>query len=73
METHNNLLEKIGDNIRSFRNIKGMSQQVLGDESNVAKSTIQRIESGKLNPTILMLQKIASTLEIGLDELIKIR
>ena len=73
METHNNLLEKIGDNIRSFRNIKGMSQQVLGDVSNVAKSTIKRIESGKLNPTILMLQKIASTLEIGLDELIKIR
>ncbi len=73
MESHNNLLEKIGDNIRSFRNIKNKSQQILADECNIAKSTIQRIESGKLNPTILMLQKIAITLEIGLDELIKIR
>lgn len=73
METQNNLLEKIGDNIRSFRNIKSKSQQILADECNIAKSTIQRIESGKLNPTILMLQKIAYTLEVDLEELIRIR
>lgn len=70
MKNEKKLLFQIGDNIRKFRNTKGKSQQFLADECNIAKSTIQRIESGKLNPTILMLEKIAKSLEIELNELI---
>ena len=60
----------IGNNVRKLRNLKGVSQQELADYSNVAKSTVQRIENGKLNPSILLLKNISLALEIELSELI---
>jgi putative transcriptional regulator len=61
----------LGNNIRKYRALKSYSQSNLSDDCNIAKSTIQRIESGKLNPTILMLKKIASNLEVEIEDLIK--
>lgn len=42
-----------------------MSQQDLADKINVAKSTIGRIEAGKMSPTTKTLQKIADTLHVS--------
>jgi transcriptional regulator with XRE-family HTH domain len=64
-------LQLIGNNIRTKRIEKGMSQQELADHADIAKSSVQRIENGEMNPTILMLQKISSMLETDLTELIK--
>ncbi len=71
MNSDVDLLKTIGNNIRKFRNEKKFSQQELADITNIAKSTVQRIESGKLNPTIVMLNNISISLDIKLDELIK--
>ena len=61
----------LGNNIRKYRALKSYSQSNLSDDCNIAKSTLQRIENSKLNPTILMLKKIASTLEVEIEDLIK--
>ncbi len=71
MNSDVDLLKTIGNNIRKFRNERKISQQELADVTNIAKSTVQRIESGKLNPTIIMLNNISLSLDIKLDELIK--
>lgn len=63
-------LQLIGNNIRKRRNVKGISQQELADNSDIAKSTIQRIEKGDMNPSILNLIKISLSLEIDLTELV---
>ncbi|TNF48867.1 MAG: XRE family transcriptional regulator [Bacteroidetes bacterium] len=63
-------LKSIGDNIRKLRNERNISQQELADLANIAKSTVQRIEAGKLNPTILVLNRISKVLEVGIMELI---
>ncbi len=65
-------LQLIGNNIRKRRSVKGVSQQELADNSDVAKSTIQRIENGEMNPSVLTLLKICIALEIELPELIKL-
>lgn len=70
MSDENNYLQSIGNNIRKLRNAKNLSQQELADHSNIAKSTIQRIENGTLNPTILILDKICKSLDVSLDELV---
>ena len=70
MKSDEELLKAIGNNIRKFRNERKISQQELADVTNIAKSTVQRIESGKLNPTIVMLNKISISLDIDLIELI---
>lgn len=62
-------LQLIGNNIRKKRNAKGISQQELADHSDIAKSTIQRIEKGEMNPSILTLKSISVALEIELSEL----
>ncbi|MGP8216227.1 MAG: helix-turn-helix domain-containing protein [Bacteroidia bacterium] len=63
-------LQLIGNNIRKRRDEKGISQQELADYSDVAKSTIQRIELGAMNPSILVLKSISIALEVELSELI---
>ena len=49
--------------------MRGVSQQELADNCDVAKSTIQRIEKGGMNPSIITLVKISITLDVELSEL----
>ncbi len=71
MDEKTKFLLLLGDNIRKYRTLKSFSQEELSLRVEVAKSTIQRIESGKLNPTIWALKNIASILEVDIDDLIK--
>lgn len=71
MQRGKEYLQRIGGNIRKRRDEKGMSQQELADNSNIAKSTVQRIEKGELNPTILILQMICDSLEIEISDLLR--
>ena len=64
-------LQLIGNNIRKRRNDKGISQQELADHANIAKSSVQRIEKGTMNPSILTLKNISVALDLDLSELIK--
>lgn len=66
-------LQIIGNNLRKIRTEKAISQQELADNSNIAKSTVQRIENGTLNPTILMLKNISEALGVLLEDLINIK
>ena len=70
MASDQDIIQLIGDNIRLRRNNIGMSQQELADNSDVAKSTIQRIEKGELNPTVVVLLKISNGLNIELTALL---
>ena len=72
MEKEDKYLKGIGRNIREKRELKRFSQQELADHCNIAKSTIQRIEKGTMNPTILMLKNIAEVLTVSIEEIIKV-
>ncbi len=60
----------LGDNIRKVRKEKGWSQRVLAEKIDSDTSYINRIETGKLNPSIAALQRIADVLESTLDQLV---
>ena len=64
-------LKKLGLTIQRIRKEKGITQVELGDSCDSEKSSISRIESGRTNPTILTLRKIAVGLNITVDELLK--
>ncbi len=61
----------LGDNIRKTRKTRGWSQRVLAEKIDSDTSYINRIETGKLNPSITALTKIADALEQTLDQLVK--
>ncbi|TWP28828.1 XRE family transcriptional regulator [Apibacter muscae] len=68
------ILKIIGKRIKQVRESKGFSQlelvgKMLGD---IDPTNISRIESGRTNPTIYTLYRIAEALEVSLEELVSI-
>ncbi|MEQ1624678.1 MAG: helix-turn-helix transcriptional regulator [Sediminibacterium sp.] len=66
------LLKRLGLRIKQLRTEKGLSQLELGDEIDVEKSNVSRMESGKFNTKILTLYKVAKALDLSLPELLDI-
>ncbi|WP_438710740.1 helix-turn-helix domain-containing protein [Aquimarina muelleri] len=68
------LLKKVGKRIQELRVSKGYSQvDLVGKiEGKIDTTNISRIESGRTNPTIYTLFRIAEALEVSVSELTKI-
>lgn len=56
--------ETIGERIKAFRLVRGMTQKELGTRMGVDQSTVRKYESGKLNPKIETVKKIADALGV---------
>ncbi|MCF6278836.1 MAG: helix-turn-helix domain-containing protein [Flavobacteriaceae bacterium] len=62
-------IKKIGHQIKNFRKLQGMTQFDLAIKSEMEENALQRIETGRTNPTIKTLLKITEALDIELFEL----
>ena len=63
---------KIGKFIAQCRKNKNMTQAELAEKLNVSQQMIGQWETGKSNPKIETLRRIADTLEIGLWEIVEL-
>ena len=63
-------LKKLGEKIRKIRMDKGLSQTQLGYLVNKDQQSIQRLESGRMNPSYFYLLEISIGLKVELKELI---
>ena len=63
--------KKLGQNIKRIREQKGMTQGDICRSLNLDRGYISSIESGKRNPTLSTLKKLADALKISVDELLK--
>lgn len=68
------LLKNVGKKIQEIRVKKGLTQvDLVGRiEGEIDTTNISRIESGRTNPTVFTLYRIAVALEISLKELLNI-
>jgi transcriptional regulator with XRE-family HTH domain len=57
--------------LKCARESRGMSQSELAKRSGVSRAMINHLESGKRNPTIIVLHALAGALGANLSELIK--
>ncbi|MGN1148269.1 MAG: helix-turn-helix domain-containing protein [Lachnospiraceae bacterium] len=64
------LSHNIGVNLNRIRRSKGMSLDVVAEQTGVSKSMLAQIEKGDSNPSIGTLGKIISGLRISFDDLI---
>src|SRR5829696_7483596 len=53
-----------GEQVRSLREEKGMSQRQLAEASGVSKKTLANVEVGKVHPLPSTARKIAAALEV---------
>ncbi len=69
MSKHESALTR---NMKKYRSKLGISQDTLSKRADLAFHTIAKIEAGSTpNPTIETVQRIATALEVSLDDLMK--
>ena len=60
----------IGNNIKKYRKIKGLTQIQLAEKINKSESIIRKYEANNVKPNIEMLNKISDALNVSVSELI---
>jgi transcriptional regulator with XRE-family HTH domain len=63
--------QKIGKRIAHLRNLKGISQEALGYESEIHRTYIASVESGKRNISAEALEKVIKGLKTTFSEFFK--
>ena len=62
--------DNLAKSIRQLRELRGFTQNRLAQLSGVPRPTISTLESGSANPTLAVLTKVASALQVSIEELI---
>lgn len=62
---------RLGQNLKQIRTKKKMSQGDVARALEVHRAYISGIESGKRNPTLATIQKLADALGVSANELLK--
>lgn len=68
--TRDKLKKELGKRIVELREQKGWSQSDLARGCNKDRQAIEKLENGKVNPTLYTLLEIANALEISLSKLV---
>ena len=63
--------KKLGQNMKKIRLAKQMSQGDICRKLGLGRSYISNVESGKNNPTLSTITKLAKALGVRIEELIK--
>ena len=63
------IFKQVGKKVQKIRTLKGLSQvDLVGKmEGNIDTTNISRIESGRTNPTLLTLYRLAQALEVPIS------
>ncbi len=70
--TKDELKQKVGQRIVELRIKKGWSQSDLARACNKDRQAMEKLENGKVNPTIYSLLEISKALNISLKNLLDI-
>ena len=62
MQEHNHARQEIASQLRQVRKEQGMTQERLAEKDGTRKSNISRLESGRYNPSLDFLEKVAGGL-----------
>ncbi len=62
---------RVGNRIRELRLAKGWSQQMLADHAQIERAHITRLEEGKKEAGLRVLERIADALEVGIEDLVR--
>jgi len=63
-------LRRLGDRVTERRGDEGLTQQEVGDRAGVSIRAFQSIEWGKVNPSYLVLLRVARAIGVSLQDLI---
>jgi len=64
---------RVGLNVQQLRRARGLSQEELAHRSDIHQTYLSGVETGRRNPSIQVLQRIATALEGDIEDLTKRR
>jgi transcriptional regulator with XRE-family HTH domain len=62
---------RVGRKIKELRQEKGWSQQLLADHAELERAHLSRLEEGKREPGLRVLERIARALEVEIEDLVR--
>jgi transcriptional regulator with XRE-family HTH domain len=62
---------RVGLNVRKFRAARDLSQEELAFECGLHRTYISGVERGVRNPTVVVLEKIATALKVAASRLLE--
>jgi transcriptional regulator with XRE-family HTH domain len=65
------VLAHVGNNVRRFRQERGLSQTALADLSGISRRMIVGIESGEANISLSSLDRLAAALGVSFSEVVR--
>ncbi len=66
----NELGERLGRNVKQLRETRGFTQEQIAKLAEVPRATWANLESGAANPTVSVLHRVATALQVTIEELL---
>jgi transcriptional regulator with XRE-family HTH domain len=67
------LQDRVGLNVQDLRRAKRLSQEELADRSKIHQTYLSGVETGKRNPSLLVLERIAIAPGVDPEDLVRRR
>lgn len=64
-------LTSLANNVKKHRKQAGLSQEELAFQCDIDRTYISKVERGVANPSFLILARIAETLNVRIEDLVK--
>jgi transcriptional regulator with XRE-family HTH domain len=61
---------RLGERVRALRRERGLTLEMLAEQSGVSRAMISKLERGEKNPTLVVAAKVAEGLGMNLSELV---
>ena len=70
MDADRDLAGRLAKNIKQLREARGLTQQQMAKLADVPRATWAHLESGEANPTLAVLDRAATALQVSIEELL---
>jgi len=65
------LVERLAKRIKALREQRGLSQESLAAKAGVSRGYLARLETGRHDPTVGTVEKLAKALRVKVTDLLK--
>jgi transcriptional regulator with XRE-family HTH domain len=63
--------KQLGMRLKMLRMAQGVSQQTLAKKAGITREYVSKLEAGRYDPTISVVQRLAKALKVTVAELVK--
>jgi transcriptional regulator with XRE-family HTH domain len=63
--------KRLGMRLKKLRAARGMSQDALAKKADITREYVNKLEAGRYDPTVSVVQRLAKALKVTVAELVE--